>query len=230
MDASSVLALMVIAELTARYVATPQFEEQDLSVLWKEGVAASGQAIDLDPMASPAYQWLGLLMALGGFYDEGRALARRGLELNPNDAVAWSNLAFVEVLSGNPEEALAHQAQAMRLSPRDPNQYLFNTCRSLAAFELKDYAQALVYAQAALGSAPHSPLPQVVLAMAAVGVGDMEVARAAFALLSDLCPAYTKRVLSGDTTFGNPEHRRRAVLALRIAAGVQDANDAGGLQ
>ena len=229
MDASSVLALTVIAELTARYVATPQFEEQDLSVLWKEGVAAAGQAIDLDPMASPAYRWLGLLMALGGFYDEGRALARRGLELNPNDALAWSNLAFVEVWAGNPEPALAHQAQAMRLSPRDPNQYLFNICRSLAAFELEDYAQAVVYAQAALGAAPNSPGPQLALAMAAVGVGDMDGATAAFALFSRLSPAYTQRVLSGETTFGNPEHRRRALLALRIAAGVQDAEDAIGL-
>ena len=229
MDASSVLALTVIAELTARYVATPQFEEQDLSVLWKEGVAAAGQAIDLDPMASPAYRWLGLLMALGGFYDEGRALARRGLELNPNDALAWSNLAYVEVWAGNPEQALAHQAQAMRLSPRDPNQYLFNICRSLAAFELEDYAQAVVYAQAALGAAPNSPGPQLALAMAAVGVGDMDGATAAFALFSRLSPAYTRRVLSGETTFGNPEHRRRALLALRIAAGAQDAEDAIGL-
>ena len=155
MDANSVLALTVIAELNARYVGAPQFEEQDLSVPWNEGVAAAGQAIDLDPVTSPAYRWMGLLLAFGGFYDEGRTMALRGVELNPNDALAYSNLAFVEVFSGNPDQALAHQAQAMRLSPRDPNEYLFNCCRSLACFELKDYAQAMAYARMAAGAAPH---------------------------------------------------------------------------
>jgi adenylate cyclase len=230
MDASSVLALTVIAELNARYIGTPQFDEQDLSGRWKEGVAAAGQAIDLDPVASPAYRWMGLLLGFGGFDDEGRTMARRGVELNPNDALAWSNLAFVEVFAGNPEEALAHQAQAVRLSPRDPNQYLFNNCRSLACFELKDYAQAMVYARMAAAAAPNSPTPQVVLAMAAVGAGELALAKSAHAFFSQLCPAYTKRVMSGDTTFGNPEHRRRAILALRIAAGLEDAGAAVGLQ
>ena len=230
MDANSVLALTVIAELNARYVGTPQFEEQDLSVLWKEGMAAAGQAIDLDPVASPAYRWMGLLLAFGGFYDEGRSMARRGVELNPNDALAWSNLAYVEVFAGNPKQALAHQAQAMRLSPRDPNQYLFNCCQSLACFELKDYAQAVIYARLAAGAAPNSPAPQVALAIAAVGAGELALAKSAHAFFSQLCPAYTKRVMSGDTTFGNPEHRRCAVLALRIAAGLEDAGAAAGLR
>ena len=230
MDPSSVLALTVIAELNARYIGTPQFDEQDLSVPWKEGVTAAGQAIDLDPITSPAYRWMGLLLGFGGFYDEGRAMARRGVELNPNDAIAWSNLAFVEVWSGHPEEALTHQAQAVRLSPRDPNQYLFNICRSLAYFEMKDYAQAMVCARMATGAAPNSPGPQVVLAIAAVGAGELALAKSAHAFFSQLCPSYTKRVMSGDTTFGNPEHRRRAILALSIAAGLQDAGAAVGLR
>ena len=230
MDPSSVLALTVIAELNARYIGTPQFDEQDLSVPWKEGVTAAGQAIDLDPITSPAYRWMGLLLGFGGFYDEGRAMARRGVELNPNDAIAWSNLAFVEVWSGYPEEALTHQAQAVRLSPRDPNQYLFNICRSLAYFEMKDYAQAMVCARMATGAAPNSPGPQVVLAIAAVGAGELALAKSAHAFFSQLCPSYTKRVMSGDTTFGNPEHRRRAILALSIAAGLQDAGAAVGLR
>ena len=230
MDATSVLALTVIAELNARYIGTPQFEEQDLRMLWKEGVAAARQAIDLDPVTGPAYPWMGMLLAFAGFYDDGRTMARRGVELNPNDAIAWSNLAYVEVFSGNPEEALAHQAQAVRLSPRDTNQYLFNNCRALACFEMKDYAQAMVYARMAASAAPNSPGPQVVLAIAAVGAGELAVARNAHAFYSQLCPAYTKRVMSGDTTFGNPEHRRRAILALRIAAGLEDAGAAVGLR
>ena len=230
MDATSVLALTVIAELSARYVGAPQFDEQDLSVPWKEGVAAAGQAIDLDPIASPAYRWMGLLLGFGGFYDEGRAMGERGVELNPNDCLAWSNLAFVEVFSGSPEKALAHQAQAMRLSPRDPNQYLFNCCRALAFFEMKDYAQAMVCARLAASAAPHSPSTQAVLAIAAVGIGELALARSAYAFYSQSCPAYTKRIMSGDTTFGNPEHRRRALLALAIAAGLQDESAAVGLR
>ena len=80
MDPQSVLALTVIAELLARYVAGPQFEEQDVRGLWKEAVAAAGLAIDLDPVASPAYRWMGLLLAVGAFHEEARNMARRGLD------------------------------------------------------------------------------------------------------------------------------------------------------
>ena len=222
MDPNSVLALTVIAELQARYVGQPQFEEQDLRVAWKEGVAAAGLAIDLDPVASPAYRWMGLLLALGEFHDDALDMARRGLDLNPNDALAWSNLAFVALCAGHSDLALAHQAHAIRLSPRDPNQYIMNTCRSVACFQLKDYAQALVYARSAVSEAPNAVMSQAVLTMAAAACGEIALAKNAFEVVRQLSPPFANRVLTTGPGFGTPEHRRRYSLALHIAAGLED--------
>ncbi len=222
MDPQSVLALTVIAELQARYVGSPQFEDQDLRVAWKEGISAAGLAIDLDPVASPAYRWMGLLLALGQFHDEARDMARRGLELNPNDAIAWSNFAIVELCAGHSELALAHQAHAIRLSPRDQNQYLMNMCRSGACFQLKDYAQALVYARSAVSEAPNSAMSQCVLAMAAVGCDEIAVANTAFQAVRQLSPTYANRILTTNPGIRTPEHRKRYLLACRIAAALED--------
>ena len=222
MDPQSVLALTVVAELQARYVGSPQFENQDLRVAWKEAIAAAGLAIDLDPVASPAYRWMGLLLALGEFHDEAKDMARRGLDLNPNDAIAWSNLAIVELFAGNPELALAHEAHAIQLSPRDQNQYLMNMCRSAACFQLKDYAQALVYARSAVSEAPNSAMSQCVLAMAAVGCDEIALAHTAFQAVRQLSPTYANRILTTTPGIGKPEHRKRYLLACRIAAGLED--------
>jgi adenylate cyclase len=229
MDAHNVLALTVVAELMARFVGTPQFDEDMLGAYWKEGVAAAGQAIDLDPAASPAYRWMGLLLAFGGFYDEGRAMASRGLELNPNDALAYSNLAYVEVWAEQPEAALALQVQATRLSPRDASRYAFTCCRSLAYFQLKDYARALEFAKLAVSEAPHSPAPHVALTIAAVCAGAFDMAAASFEFLQTHSPGYVRLVSSGNTTFGKADSRRRAVLALRIAAGQEPRSAAAEL-
>lgn len=222
MDPQSVLALTVIAELLARYVAGPQFEEQDVRGLWKEAVAAAGLAIDLDPVASPAYRWMGLLLAFGEFHDEARDMARRGLDLNPNDAVAWSNLAIVELCAGQSELVLEHEAHAIRLSPRDQNLYIMNTCRAAACFQLKDYTQALVYARSAVSEAPNSAMTQNMLTMAAVGCGEIELAKNAYDTLRRLSPRFAARVLTTEPIYGKPEHRKRYFLACRIAAGLED--------
>lgn len=228
-DPNSVLALNVVAELQARYVGTPQFDEVDLKAAWKEGVAAAGLAIDLEPAASPAYRWMGLLLAMGGFSEEGLAMARRGLELNPNDALAHSNLAFVEVWTDRPLDALAHQAQAIRLSPRDPSHYLFNCCRCLAYFLLKNYAQALIFARLAVDEAPHAPASHAALALAAACAGEFEVAATEFEFLKTHCPGYARRVSTGDTTFSQEEARQRSILAFQIAGGKQPRSAAPGL-
>jgi adenylate cyclase len=229
MDPHNVLALTVVAELMARFVGTPQFDEGKLADYWKEGVDAAGKAIDLDPAASPAYRWMGLLLAFGGFYDDGRAMARRGLELNPNDALAYSNLAYVEVWAEQPEVALALTQQATRLSPRDASRYAFTCCRSLAYFQLKDYPRALEFAKLSVSEAPHSPAPHVALTIAAVCVGAFDTAATSFAFLQTHSPGYLRLVSSGNTTFGKEDSRRRALLALRIAAGQQPRSAAAEL-
>ena len=223
LDPDNVLALVVTAELQARNVTIPQFADSDLRAAWKEGMTAGARAIDLDSAGSPAFTWLGLLQSVARRYEGALASAQRGVEINPNDANAWSNLSVVELWVGLPEQALLHNQQAVRLSPRDPNFYLFNSCRALACFALKDHADALVHARSSVRDAPHAVTAQMSLVAAAAGAGDVALAQVAFKALRVLSPLYAQRVLTIDPPYQKPGDCKRFRLAFRIAAGLEDA-------
>lgn len=223
LDPDNVLALAVTAELQARNVTIPQFTDSDLRAAWKEGMTAGSRAIDLEPTGSPAHTWMGLLQSVAGRYVEALASAQRGVEINPNDANAWSNLSVVELWVGLPAESLLHDEQAIRRSPRDPNFYLFNSCRALACFALKDHAQGLLHAQASVRDAPHAVTAQMSLVVVAAGAGEVALAQAAFKTLRALSPVYVDRVVTNEPPYQRPDDRQRFRLAFRIAAGLEDA-------
>ena len=223
LDPDNVLALVVTTELQARNVTIPQFADSDLRAAWKEGMTAGTRAIDLDPTGSPAYTWMGLLQSVAGRYVEALASAQRGVEINPNDANAWSNLSVVELWVGLPEQSLLHDQQAVRRSPRDPNFYLFNSCRALACFALKNHADGLVHALSSVRDAPHAVTAQMSLVLVAAGAGDVALATAAFNAVQALSPHYADRALTLDPPFQRPDDRKRFRLAFRIAAGLEDA-------
>ena len=230
LDPDNVLALVVTAELQARNVSIPQFTDSDLRADWKEGMTAGTRAIDLDPTGSPAYTWMGLLQAVAGRYDEALASAQRGVELNPNDSNAWSNLSVVELWGGLPQQSLLHHQQAIRRSPRDPNFYLFNSCRALACFALKDHARGLSHALSSVHDAPNAVTAQMSLVLVAAGAGDVALALAAFEALRGLSPIYANRVLTTAPPFRLPDDRKRFTLAFRIAAGLEDPSAAAALR
>ena len=223
LDPDNVLALAVTTELQARNVTIPQFTDSDLRAAWKEGMVAGSRAIDLDPAGSPAYTWMGLLQSVSGRYVDALASAERGVEINPNDANAWSNLSVVELWVGLPAQSLLHDEQAIRRSPRDPNFYLFNSCRALACFALKDHADGLVHAQSSVRDAPHAVTAQMSLVVVAAGAGDVPLAQSAFKALRALSPVYVDRVLTIEPPYQRPDDRKRFRLAFRIAAGLEDA-------
>ena len=223
LDPDNVLALVVTAELQARNVTIPQFTDSDLRAAWKEGMTSGTRAIDLDPTGSPAYTWMGLLQSVAGRYAEALASAQRGVEINPNDANAWSNLSVVELWVGLPEQSLLHDQQAVRRSPRDPNFYLFNSCRALACFALKNHADGLVHAQSSVRDAPHAVTAQMSLVVVAAGAGEVALAQSAFKALRALSPVYVDRVLTIEPPYQRPDDRKRFRLAFRIAAGLEDA-------
>ncbi len=230
LDPDNTLALAVTTELQARNVTIPQFADSDLRAAWKEGMTAATRAVDLDPTCSPAYTWMGLLQSVAGRYVEALASAQRGVEINPNDANAWSNLSVVELWAGLPEQSLLHDQQALRLSPRDPHFYLFNCCRALACFALKDHTDSLVHARSSVRDAPHAVTAQMSLVVAAAGAGDIALSRTAFKALRALSPLYADRVLTTEPPYQRPDDRKRFQLAFRIAAGLEDESAVAALR
>ena len=222
LDPHSALALNVIAGCHGRYLFMCSDEPGDARGLWEEGVGAAAKLIELEPTGSAGYAWMGLLLVLGKRWNEALANARRGHELNPNDLVALGNLSFVELMTGRCEEALEHLQMQTRISPRDPFNYIRNSMRAAACFMLRDYVCALDHALASLSEAPNWPVAHASAAIAAVGLGNLDVARSALESARRLAPEYVAARLSGGHTYQRAEDGDRLVLAFRIAAGLED--------
>jgi len=222
LDPHSALALNVIAGCQGRYLFMCTHETEDARSLWEDGVGAATKLIELEPTGSAGYAWMGLLSVLGKRWDEALANARRGHELNPNDLVALGNLSFVELMTGRFEQALQHLQMQTRISPRDPFNYIRNAMRATACFMLRDHVRALDHALASASEAPNWPIAYTSMTIAAVGLGNLDVARSALEAAQRLAPDYVAARLSGKHTYQRAEDGERLVLAFRIAAGLED--------
>ena len=193
-------------------------------------MGAATKLIELEPTGSAGYAWMGLLSVLGKRWDEALANARRGHELNPKDLVALGNLSFVELMTGRFEQALNHLQMQTRISPRDPFNYIRNAMRATACFMLSDHVRALDHALASASEAPNWPIAYTSMTIAAVGLGNLDVARSALEAAQRLAPDYVAARLSGKHTYQRVEDGERLVLALRIAAGLDDPSAAESLR
>jgi serine/threonine-protein kinase len=72
-----------------------------------EAIAILRQAVELDPLASPAWVGLGNLLDYQGRYVEGQAAIRRSLEIAPGNTIAQCLLSESLARQGRGEEALA---------------------------------------------------------------------------------------------------------------------------
>ena len=184
-------------------------------------MAAAAKLIELEPSGSAAYGWMGLLLAIGRRWNRALANARRGHELNPNDLNALGNLSFVELMEGMAEQSLGHLQLATRISPRDPFNYMRNSMRASACFMLRDYSRSLEYSLASVSEAPNWPIAHTSVAIAAVGLGNLDVARSALETARRLAPEYVAARLNGRHTYQRAADGERLVLAFRIAAGLE---------
>ena len=103
----------------------------DREAVWREGMAAATQAIEIDRAGSLGHTIKGMLLAFApdhGRMDEALGALRRAMELNPHNMITLVSLGSVEIMAGNAQEALGHLQQALRVSPRDPLQFVAHTC------------------------------------------------------------------------------------------------------
>lgn len=220
-DPRSALALNVIAGCHGRHLFMFMDTKEDAGTSWTEGVGAAAKLIELEPAGSAGYAWMGLLMVLGRRWSEAVANARRGYELNSNDLVALGNLSFVELMVGMAEQALDHLQLQIRMSPRDPFHYMRNAMRAAACFMMRDYACSLEHALASAIEAPNWPVSYTSVAIAAAGLGNLELAKSALDSARRLAPEYVAARLQGQHTYQRAEDGERLVLAFRIAAGLE---------
>ena len=101
---------------------------------------------------------------------------------------------------------------------------------SLAYFFTKDYANALEHALNAASEVPNLPPAHGNQALAFVGMGEIEHAKAALETARRLGPAFVQSRLDGEMPYRQTEHRQRYMIFYRIAAGLEDPSAADALR
>jgi hypothetical protein len=104
---------------------------------------------------------------------------------------------------------------------------------SRACLITRRYAEGAKHALAAIREAPNLPLSYGALIRHRIGLGDIEGGRAALAEVNRLDPGYLEKQLANPSPAGGfrvTEHHRRAVIFLRVAAGLEDPSAAEALR
>ena len=116
--------------------------------------------------------------------------------------------------------------QALRLSPRQSRSHEIHQILAYACFVAKKYDGGHCLGVACTPRhadiCPHT----LNLVECLVGAGEIDKAKAAFAVGQELAPALFRSRLEGKSVTARPEDRRRLTTFLRIAAGLEDPSAA----
>ena len=83
---------------------------------------------------------------------------------------------------------------------------------------------------AAILAAPNAAITHSNLCLVAVGAGDIETAKTAFAAVRRLAPEMAQSRLDGKSAYHRLEDKQRVLLAWRIGAGLEDPGAAEALR
>jgi TolB-like protein len=230
-DPSNVLALRALA-LAHGFALSLQMAADREHALG-EAMWAAARAIELDDTDALGYALRGIVVFLAGKLDRYPAAltdARRAYELNPNDTAVLRILGTLEAAAGEPERAIDHAYEILRLNPRAPRSYGVHSLLAVASFGARQYAEGIRWALCAINDKPTMVGPHVGLTCCLVGAGEIDKAKAAFAVGQKLAPEYFRIRLEGTSIYTRPEDRARQRTFLRIAAGLEDPSAAHALR
>ena len=151
----------------------------DRAATQAQAMAAADRLIELDSSDATGYTYRGLLLQVAGESAQALICLRHAYQLNPNDVPMLGSLGMLEIFNGNPAQAIEPLQRARRINPLDPWAWSPQTLLGLASFALFDYRTAREQAQVSVNLAPHVVTPHALVAVASVGLGDMEGAAAA---------------------------------------------------
>ena len=231
LDPRNTIALQIVAMMQSTYLFLAYGDMSDAKARLQEGFAAAAKVVEIDPSDSLGHARLAMLLSLAGRDPEALTSARRAYDLNPGDAVVLLLRSYVEITAGNTQEGLECAQRAIRLSPRDPSIYWAHCCCASAYFLLRDHARGLDHALQAVAAGPNAILPHVNHCLLAVGVGDIEAARAALSVVRRLSPTFADRLATNrHKYYHREEDSQRLALAFRIASGLEDPGAAAALR
>lgn len=167
----------------------------DRATALKESFEALDHLEAIDASNAKVYQYRGLLLHEAGQNGQALACLLKAHQLNPNDVAVLGALGMLELLCDMSADAELHLLQARRLSPLDPWAWSPNTLLANAYIGLKDYPQALHFAQLGASQAPHVVTPHIVMATALVGLHQLALAAAAMTRAVQVGPEFVQKRL-----------------------------------
>jgi adenylate cyclase len=200
--------------LTRAYIVPWGASYLDIAVLERARDAAL-TAIRLDPANAVAHAALGYALVWLRDYERGLGALRTAIALNPNDAEVYRGYADALGFSGDHEGSLAAFARAQELDPFSPPIVMALSAR--AHNMLGRYEQALPLARTCAERAATLPACFLNLAVAAQGLGQMDVARRAVEQLIELNPRTSVTSQLQLVQFRSAKDTRRYAEGLRRA-------------
>lgn len=182
-----------------------------------EGLAHAQTALRLDDQNAFGHVVFGRLLTIAGEVGRGMHHLRLALGLNPSFAQAHFGLAQALVYAGRPKEALDSIAIAMRLSPKDPLTSMFLTLRSFCHFSLGEDAEAERAARSGARFQSRELWSRLALAVALVGLGRIDEARAVIAEARLIQPVLPLESFARLVASAPPAVRQRVWTNLRLA-------------
>lgn len=178
------------------------------------------RAVALDPRDPTAQAALGWAYLMSGDLTNGLDAARRAVQLNPSMPEAWGWLSWAQLLAENTAECISAAEHTQRLDPQGFISSIINDNLSQAYWQEGRYEEGLQAAGRLLAELPDYFLGHVYVAMNAVGLGQIEDARAAINKARAMQPALSLELVQGSYGVVRPGLDARRNAALR-QAGLQ---------
>jgi adenylate cyclase len=154
-----------------------------------------------------------------------RAALDQAVALNPNSATAYGYRALVLAMSGEHEAAIENASRALRLSPFDPTRYLPQMAVVIARIGLRQYDDAVAWAQKAIESAPpRYPMSYAWLIVAECARGNVAEAERQVRRLAEILPGFERGTLARLFDVFPEPLRSNSVAMLRDAGLVPAAS------
>jgi adenylate cyclase len=175
----------------------------------RRAAEAADRAYAIDPSHANAMGSRATVLAMQGKLEESLALFRARLRQNPNYAPShmWCGIVLTQL--GEFAESAASAEQAIRLSPRDVRLPYFYTVLARARLHAGDAAAALVAAEKASQAPGPSEYTTLLVAGAAMSLGDSERARRVVAEFSARNPKFTAGSMRAGAALWRPRYRER---------------------
>jgi len=207
--AHATLALAGVAELMLGGV-----DSRDQMV--SAALASARRAVALDLRDPTAHAALSGAYLVAGDPENGLDSARRSVDLNPSMPEAWIWLGWSQLLAGDPAAAIVATERARQLNPQGTMIWIYDTLAA-AYWEVGDYEAGLEAGRRLVAAQPAYFPGYSHIAMNAVGLGQLDDARAAIAAGRRMHPGLSRRLIQAYFGVSRPDVDARRNQALERA-------------